>query len=161
MDQAALRDRPRNAGTYSPYKEMLKSKAPPQAFEAPLALGEGDAPEAQTPAQGVKEGIRSVGSYAPGPDDYTFEDVKKTYNYTIRPDGDIYFQNKIKGRSGLIPAQDTSPRAVKARQAILAMKDKVPKAMPAEKPDMALRGPAPGSTPDMSTADFDKTKGAR
>jgi hypothetical protein len=155
---STLRNRPR-AGSYSPYKDMLGNKAGAEAFEAPLA--EEDAPEAQTPAQGVQEGIRMVDAYAPGPDDYTFEDLEKSYNYTIRPDGDIYFHNKAKGRKGVIPAGDTSPRAAKARAAILAMKDKAPRAMPAEPPNMSLRGPAPGTTADVSTADFEKSKGAR
>jgi hypothetical protein len=155
---SSLRNRPR-AGNYSPYKDMLGNKAGAEAFEAPLA--EEDAPEAQTPAQGVQEGIRMVDAYAPSPDDYTFEDLQKSYNYTIRPDGDIYFHNKAKNRKGVIPAGDTSARAVKARAAILAMKEKAPRATPAEPPNMSLRGPAPGTTADMSMADFDKSKGAR
>ena len=157
---SSLRNRPRaGAGAYGAYKDMLGNKAGAEAFEAPLA--EQEAPEAKTPAQGVQDGIRTVDAYAPSPDDYTFEDLQKSYNYTIRPDGDIYFHNKAKGRKGVIPVGDTSPRAVKARAAILAMKDKAPRATPAEPPNMSMRGPAPGTTADMSMADFEKSKSAR
>lgn len=112
------------------YRDALSKKAPPSTFEAPLAEKppeEGKAPEMPAPTMDIQR----VDTYVPDPEkDHTFEDLKKTYYYTIKPNGDIYFSNKKTGKNGLIPADANTERAVKARAAILKMKEKAPRNMP-------------------------------
>lgn len=146
------------SGPYGTYRDALMEKPKAESFEAPPAKMEKKeaAPSPSSANKNMKSNIQFVESYMPDPEkDFTFEDLNKTYNYTVKPNGDIYFTNKAKQRSGVIPAGDQSAKAIKARNAIMKMKQNAPRAVPYEKPDYQLRNaPAPGSTPDTTLADM-------
>lgn len=156
-------------GAYGTYRAALSNKSGADAFEAPLAEegGTGNGPPTSEVLKAAEEGvagldtqvekpksISKVGDYSSTLQDYVFEDLNRTYDYTIKPSGDIYFTNRNKGRKGVIPAADNSPRAVKAREAILAMKAKVPP-LSAPSSKEAYSGRWQATPDDVSMAEYD------